>query len=246
MSVSKNMDFPSSKKSSYAAQVEQNQTSVSLDGLSTLIPIPGPQGPIGPAGPAGKDGQNGKDGNQGPAGERGPRGERGHPGKDAETILPVYGQKNGWAKYDNLNKENFRLGADRGTDGWVDFYVDGEGPKTNELYLPENGVSLYNTSTRRLNFKNLKLGSRVQVTYNFDITTFGNNTEVWVRSCLPKNEDSYVNFVASLKYQYTYELSTTHTFTVDNEKDKQSGALPQLRSDLESIATIQSIYISVS
>ena len=249
MAVSKSMDFPGAKKTSYASQVEQSQAISNPDNTLTFLPVPGPVGPQGPAGRDGKDGKDGKDGSigpQGPEGSKGPRGEKGNPGVDGRTYLPVYEQKTGWAKYDNLNKENFRLGADRGVDGWVDFYVDGKGPRTNEMYLPENGVALYNIASRRLNFRNLKLGSRVQVTYNFDITTFGNNTEIWLRSYFPESEDGYVSFVASLKYQYTYELSTTHTFVVDNQIDKQSGVSPQLRSDLEAIATIKSIHVSVS
>lgn len=246
MAVSKSMDFPGAKKSSYAAQVEQSQSIVNPDNTLTFLPVPGPVGPQGPAGRDGKDGKDGSIGPQGPEGSKGPRGEKGNPGIDGITYLPVYEQKTGWAKYDNLNKENFRLSADRGIDGWVDFYIDSKGNKTNELYLPENGVSLYNSETRRINLKGLKIGSRVQITYNFEITTFASNTEVWVRSYFPETEDGYVSFVASLKYQYLYELSTTHTLFIDNNIDRQSGIVPQLRSDLEAIATIKNIHISVS
>ena len=243
MAVSKSMDFPGAKKPSYIAQVEQPKAKIFSDNTLTFLPVPGP---VGPQGPSGRDGRDGSVGPQGPVGDKGPRGEKGNPGKDGESYFPVYEQKPGWARYDNLNKENFRFGTERGIDGWVDFYVDAKNKNTNELYLPENGVSIYNPSSRRLNFKNLKLGSRIQVTYNFDITTFNNNTEVWARSYFPDTKDAYVSFVASLKYQGTYELSTTHTFSIDNEIDKHSGVSPQIKSDLEAIATIKSIQISVS
>ena len=60
MAVSKAMDFPSSKKSSYAAQVEQSQSSPYQENTLSFLPVPGPQGPQGPTG------KDGKDGNQGP------------------------------------------------------------------------------------------------------------------------------------------------------------------------------------
>ena len=53
MSVSKSMDFPGSKKSSYAAQVAQS-TGVTIEPSVGYIPVPGPQGPTGNPGPKGE------------------------------------------------------------------------------------------------------------------------------------------------------------------------------------------------
>lgn len=89
MAVSKSMDFPSGKKSSYAAQVVETQTTNS-DVLINYVPVPGPMGPQGPAGPIGPSGPAGKDGIQGP------KGERGLPGKDGESSLSASGQQSGW------------------------------------------------------------------------------------------------------------------------------------------------------
>jgi hypothetical protein len=52
MPVSKSMDFPGAKKSTYADQVVQTQTT-SSDTLINYIPVPGPQGPAGVPGPIG-------------------------------------------------------------------------------------------------------------------------------------------------------------------------------------------------
>ncbi len=84
--MSKSMDFPSSKKSSYAAQVVETQTT-NADVLINYVPVPGPMGPQGPAGVPGPQGPAGKDGIQGP------KGERGTPGKDGLNILSSSAQQ---------------------------------------------------------------------------------------------------------------------------------------------------------
>ncbi len=62
MSISKSMNFPSGKKSSYAAQVVETQTT-NTDVLINYVPVPGPMGPQGPQGLPGPQGPAGKDGN---------------------------------------------------------------------------------------------------------------------------------------------------------------------------------------
>ena len=49
-----------------------------------------------------------------------------------------------------------------------------------------------------------------------------------------------------LKYQYTYEMSVTQAVFIENESDKTSGAVPQLRTDMDALARLKSIHISVS
>ena len=68
MAVSKSMDFPGAKKSSYAAQVEQSQSSNYQENTLSFLPVPGP---VGPQGPAGRDGKDGKPGDVGPEGPEG-------------------------------------------------------------------------------------------------------------------------------------------------------------------------------
>lgn len=236
MAVSKSMNFPG--ESSYAKQVKQSQETGSVTSIS-YIPIPGPQGPPG------SPGKDGPAGGKGPRGETGPQGLPGPQGPEGKSSTPVYGQKIGWANYDNSNPIRIKLGVDSGDDGWVSFYVDGLGNSTIEDFLPENNTSLYNPETRRVNFKHLNIGTQIQIVYNFQITTFSNNTEVWARSYFPDSGDEVISFVASLKYQYVYDLSTTHNFYIDKELNKVSGIVPQLRTDMDAMAKIKSIYISV-
>jgi hypothetical protein len=49
-----------------------------------------------------------------------------------------------------------------------------------------------------------------------------------------------------LKYQYTYEMSVTQSVFIETESDKASGAIPQLRTDMDALARLKSIHISVS
>lgn len=238
MSVSKNMDFPVSKKSSYSQLIHQTQPE---ENSVSYIPVPGPQGPKGDPGSAGVRGERGERGEKGDAG---PKGDPGKNGKDGKTYLPVYEQDTGWAKYVNNLESPIRLGATRGTDGWVNFSVDDKNPL--EKYLPRDSVSLYNVNSKKLNFKGIKLGSRVNITYNFEIETFSSNTELWCRTMLSSPETSSTTLVGNLKYQFTYDMSVTQSVFVENEADRIHGGIPQLRTDMDAIARIKSIHVSVS
>lgn len=244
MSVSKSMDFPASKKAGYAQIAQQSQTS---DPTISYIPVPGPQGPKGDPGsqgPRGDKGDRGEKGDSGPKGDPGKDGRNGRDGKDGKTYLPVYNQDAGWAKYYAANPEHVTLGATRGIDGWVSFSIaDG---KSVEKYLPRNSVSLYNENTKRLNFKNLEIGSQVEVTYTFEVETFSNNTELWCRTYFPGSQESTTSLVGVLKYQYSYELSITHKLYIDKDTYRINGAVPQLRADMDAIAKLLSVSISVS
>lgn len=241
MSVSKNMDFPSSKKSSYSQLTQQ---SMPQENSVSYIPVPGPQGPKGDPGSAGVRGERGERGEKGDPGPKGDPGKNGKDGKDGKTYLPVYGQDSGWAKYENSLVEQTRLGATRGQDGWVSFLVDGK-PSV-ERYLPRDSVSLYGGDTKRINFKGLNLGSRVEIIYTFEVETFSSNTELWCRTYFPGTEKDITSLVGILKYQYTYEMSITHSVFIDNESDRISGAVPQLRTDMDALARLKTIHISVS
>lgn len=241
MPVSKSMDFPGNKKSTYADQVVQTQTTNS-DALINYVPVPGPQGPQGPAGQPGPQGPAGKDGKEGPKGERGLPGKD---GKEGKSSLSSSGQQAGWASYFNLNKKPINLGVGYGDEGWVSVWVDSKGSATNEKYIPEDCTSLWNAEQRMLNFHGLKVGSQVFVTYNFELTTEYNNTEVWIRTLFPKSTTEISQFVASLKYQYIYNMYVTQHFFIENDNMWNSGAIPQIRTDYDSSIVMNSIYVSV-
>lgn len=226
------MDFP---KSNYAAAVSSSRQQESPN----YIAVPGPEGPQGKTGPKGEKGDPGES----IVGPKGDKGVPGQSGKDGKSYFPSYGQNSGWAKYLDQSGTMIQIGASKGIDGWVNFWVDGK--QSLELYLPEDSVSLYIAEARRINTKGLKLGAQLQITYDFEVTTMSANTELWCRSLFPDSKTSVTSFVASLKYQHVYDLTVTHNLTIENNTDKVSGIIPQLRSDLDAIVKIKSIYISV-
>jgi len=234
MSVSKSMDFPTSKKSNYADQVASSEIQA-----PQFIAVPGPEGPRGPQGPQGLQGPAGKDG------ERGPKGERGLPGKDGESSLSSSGQQAGWASYKNSNPKSVKLGVTEGDDGWVQMTMVSQTKDKNEKFLPQGCTSLWNSDQRKLNFRGLKVGSHVFVTYNFELTTNSSNTEVWLRTYLPGSDREISQFVASLKYQYTYNFSVTQDFFIEDEKTWLNGGYPEIRTDYNSSAILNSVYVSV-
>ncbi len=242
MANSKSMDFPGAKKSSYAAQVEQSQASPTVDNALSFLPVPGP---VGPQGPAGRDGRNGEQGLQGAQGAPGPKGDRGPAGVNGQSSLSSSGQQAGWASYINTIDKPTKLGISQGDDGWVTLMLDTKDKNQNELYLPAGCTSLWNSHQRALNFHGIKEGSQIFVTYNFEITTYTSNTEVWLRTYFASNDQEFVQFVGSLKYQNTYNLSVTQQIFIENTAMWGNGAVPQIRTDFDASVILNSVYVSV-
>ena len=217
MTVSKSMGFPEGSKASdgYASKVLQ-QSNESNQSNITYIPVPGAPGERGP---------KGDKGDQGPAGQTGPKGDpglRGKDGKDGKTLVSVSGQQPGWASYHNKNIKQYSLGISRGDSGWVSLAVDGLGKYSTSEYLPESSTELYNKDAGMLTFRGLKIGSIVKVTYNIEVETYVNNTELWIRSSFVGMDHSVVKFVGSFKYQHVYnpqKLKNSHNFHTDLNKN---------------------------
>ncbi len=231
------MDFPGKSKK-YSDNVNN---SYQLEQQVSFIAVPGPQGEQGPKGDKGDTGPEGK---QGPQGDAGRPGKDGKDGKPGESSLSPSGQRTGWALYTNKNKQDITLGATKGNDGWVRFNFDCKG-KNNELYLPENNVSLYNAESQRINLKSLKVGSIVTVRYDIILTTFSNNTEVWFRTYIPESDSGPTTFAANLKYQFSYDLSLEHTFSIESDIMRNYGAFPQILTDNDASMVVKCMYIFV-
>jgi hypothetical protein len=235
--VSKEMDFPSSKSTRYAEKVLQSTT----DNSPSYIPVPGPSGPKGDKGDPGQS----IVGPKGDPGPQGPRGERGSPGKDGKSYLPVYEQKAGWGKYSAKELKPIRTGATLGDDGWVNLSFQQKNVLALSKYLPEGGIELYSESARRINLKSLKIGSQISVTYSLLLEVFDSNTEVWLRSWFPESNNGFVSFVGNIKYSGAHHFDITHNMFLDSEVDRVSGVLPQIRTDLPCLVSLQSIHVSV-
>ena len=242
------MEFPKSKPKKYSENIQQPYQ---LEQPLSFVAVPGPQGPQGIQGPKGDKGDQGPQGMQGIRGETGRPGKdgrdglNGKDGKDGKSILSPSEQKLGWAIYDNSDLRQIRLGGNYGDDGWVSFKFNGFGKNTNEKYLPEDNVSLWIYSAEKINFKGIKLGSIVTVRYNVQITTLSNNTEVWFRTFVDGSNKYPTTFVGVLKYQFDYDLSLEHTIYIDDEIMKNSGGVPQIRTDNDALLIPKSLYISV-
>jgi hypothetical protein len=239
--MTKSMDFPSKKKK-YNETIEDNK---SVEYIA--VPgIEGQRGEVGPAGPIGNQGPKGDKGDKGDIGPQGLKGEKGDPGKGAEGYDSPSGQYPGWAYYANENTTEYRLGPGRGDDGWVSFFLTVDKDKSVEDYRPNKSASLLNESAKNINLKTLKVGSRIEVRYDFSIETYSNNTEVWIRTLLRDSSLSPVGYAGLLKYQYQYDLSCSQTIFINNDKIKNYGGVPQIRADNESSFILKGMYISVS
>ena len=221
--------------------IETNNPSVPDIDYKILVGPPGPQGLTGRAGEAGPKGDKGDPGEKGPKGDRGPAGETLYINKKGTETQPT---KSGWAYYENLDQKQIFLGLDKGDEGWVNLLNDSKG-QTIEKHLPIGKVSLWNTETQKLNFKQLDIGTKVEIVYNFEIETFDNNVEVWLRTySLPSLNVS--QFVANLKYKYIYDFSISQTMYILNEKMKRANVVPQIRTDLDSAVRVKSFTVHIS
>jgi hypothetical protein len=232
MASSKSMDFPSGRKSSYAAQVEQLQATTGAESNSVFIPLPGPEGP------------RGANGLQGPPGPAGPMGLPGPKGADGASSVSSSGQQSGWASYHSGAGKEIRLGAAYGVDGWVDVFLSNQ-KESDETFLPKKCTSLWNQESRRLNFLGLNVGAQVFVTYNFELTTFQTGTELWARTYSSKSKQNICQFLGSFKYQTTYPMSVTQQIFIEDKWSWSEGAIPQFRTDYESSIILNSIYVGV-
>jgi len=242
--MAKSMDFPDvSKKKKYSEAIQKTQESG-----TQYIAVPGIQGEKGETGPKGDKGDQGPIGPKGDKGDRGPegpQGQRGEPGKGAEGYDSVSGQYPGWAYYKNKNLGEVRLGPERGDDGWVSIEFVKDENKSNEIYIPKGSNSLWNDEAKNFNFKTLKLGAKVDVRYDFTLTTYMNNTEVWARLFVPDYDNSPIGYVSTLKYQYSYDMSYNQTIYVDAQRIRTLGGAIQFRADNESNIVLNGIYIAV-
>jgi hypothetical protein len=247
MAISKNMDAPKTKYSEAVKSTkstEANNTEyIAVPGIQGERGDQGPVGPAGPEGPRGERGIPGKDGKDGPQGPQGPKGDTGRGG--GEGYQSPSGQYPGWAYYENQNKKPLLLGPERGDDGWVNILMNDD-VNTNILkFLPEGSVSLWNSVTQRINFKQLKVGAKVDIRYDIALTTDTNNTEAWIRTYIPKVE-SPTGYIGMLKYKYPYEMSINQTLYVDLSKIRSEGGIIQARADNESTIMLKGMYISIS
>jgi hypothetical protein len=238
--MAKSMDFPKKKK--YLETIQEVRTTeyIAVPGIS------GEKGEVGPAGPQGEPGPKGDKGDKGDIGRQGPQGERGEPGRAGDGYDSPSGQYPGWAYYANKSNETYRLGPERGEDGWVNFFLDIDELKTIEAYLPNRSVSLLNRTANNINLKTLKVGARVDIRYDFSLETYVPNTEVWIRTLLRDEDISPMGYVGLLKYQYSYDISYSQTIFINSDKIKNYGGQPQIRTDNESSFILKGIYVSVS
>ena len=244
MAVSKSMNFPDSAKPSkgYADQVFEQSQNVTLTS-GNFLPVPGPVGPPGAAGRDGKDGKTGDRGPEGPEGKQGPKGDKGASGKDGISSLSSSGQQAGWASYTNSLTKPINLGISRGVDGWVRAdMVIGE---SNEKYLPKGCSSLYNEHSKTLNFRGVEIGAIVNIKYNFYLTTYASNTELWLRTNFLNIESMSSKFIGSFKYQAQYEISVEQQVYIEDHSFWSNGAFPEFRTDFDAQLQMKSIYVSV-
>lgn len=232
------------KKKNYLDAVKSS----SPQEIKEYLAVPGIQGERGEPGPKGDKGDRGDTGPQGPKGDTGkagPQGERGEPGKGAEGYDSVSGQYPGWAYYKNGSERITQLGPQRGDDGWVSINFNPDMTLSEETYIPKGCNTLWLPDAGVFNFKSLKLGAKVDIRYDFTISTESNYTELWIRTFNEKYKQSPTSYVANLKYQYSYDMSFFQTVYIDDQRIKGHGANPQARTDTESSIVLNGIYISV-
>ena len=217
------------KRKGYSQAIQEAELQQPQD-LREYIPVPGLTGVQGERGLKGEPGEKGDTGPAGPkgdTGQAGPQGVRGEPGRvtGGQDVAP--GQYLGWAHYKNKKDLATRLGPEKGNDGWVfpKFELDVDG--SNSTYMPDGYSSLVLLDSNMLTFKSLKIGAKIDIKYDFEITTYSNYTELWLRLFTEKYENLPTSYVANFKYQYSYDMSFFQTLYLDTSKIKNSVIRPE-------------------
>ena len=246
--MAQSMDSPQPlKRKGYSQAIQESELQQPQD-LREYIPVPGLTGERGERGLKGDPGEKGETGPQGPKGDTGkagPQGLRGEPGKGAEGYDSASGQYPGWAYYKNNSDRPTSLGPERGDDGWVSINFNPNLALSVQDYIPKGLTSLWLSDIGIFNFKGLKLGAKVDIRYDFTITTNSNYTDLWFRTFNEKYDNPPTSYVANLKYQYSYDISVLQTVYIDSHRIKSYGLKPQARTDLESSILLKGIYLSI-
>ena len=246
--MAQSMESPQPLKRKGYSQAIQESSAMQPPDLKEYIPVPGLTGVQGERGLKGDPGQKGDTGPQGPKGDTGktgPQGPRGEPGRGGEGYDSASGQYPGWAYYKNNSDRPTSLGPERGDDGWVSINFNANLALSVQDYIPKGLTSLWLSDIGMFNFKGLKLGAKVDIRYDFTITTNSNYTDLWFRTFNEKYDNSPTSYVANLKYQYSYDISVLQTVYIDNQRIKSYGLKPQARTDLESSILLKGIYLSI-
>jgi hypothetical protein len=239
--MAKSMDFPKKKKYSETVREVTNTEYIAVPGTQGEKGDIGPMGPVGPQGPQGERGIQGKEGKEGPQGLKGDPGRGGGQAYESPS-----GQYPGWAYYKNKNENTTRIGPERGDDGWVSIFLEIDQDASIEKYLPEKSVSFLNDVAKKINFKGLQHGAKVDIKYDLQVETYGNNTELWIRTFSIDDTNSTIGYIGNLKYQYSYDFSFCQTIFIEDRAIKTFGGIPQIRSDNEGTVILKGIYVSVS
>ena len=86
----------------------------------------------------------------------------------------------------------------------------------------------------------------ITLCYNISLTTYSNNTEVWLRTLMYSEDTSPITYVGNLKYQYNYDFSVQQKVFIQDINYKNFGGIPQIRTDNSCEAVLRSLYVSVS
>lgn len=251
--MAKSMNFPDAAKRKKYSDVTIEDASSSSSTEISYVAVPGPQGPQGIQGPKGEAGPAGPMGPQGPKGDPGKDGKNGKDGKDGKngkdgiSMLSPSGQNIGWGLYYNHDRETIRLGAQRGSDGWVRLKLISEGKNTIEDFLPtKDSVSLWIDVAQKINLRGLKVGSILDISYDIELTTLQNNTEFWYRSYIENSDHYPTTYGGILKYQFSYDISLQHKLVIDSYSTQSSGIYPEIRTDNDALVMLKSMTICVS
>lgn len=238
--MAKSMSFPGNSKKKYSLLTTTTNNNHSFE---TIKGEKGDQGIPGPKGDPGKDGDRGPQGLQGPMG---PKGEKGRDGKDGKDYESVSGQLPGWSNYYSNYKNIIDLGPEKGDDGWVSLFFKKNTIIKNELFLPKDSSSFWNTDGNKINFRAMKIGAILNIRYDINIETYSNNTELWFRTFYPQSKKYTSSYIGSLKYQYEYDISVLQTIFIDDKAVWSDGGIPQARTDQASSIYLKGLYVYVS
>lgn len=135
------------------------------------------------------------------------------------------------------------------TGAWIQLTNDGAGPYSIDQYKPTGDGDVWNVSTNQFDFSDLSFGDRIEIRYDVNIETLGNNAEVIMRTHFGVGSGG--DYYRTLAHNHYKNISASENITVDigehisSETIKNYPAQIEISSDIALNVTVNGWYIRV-
>jgi len=163
-------------------------------------------------------------------------------------INTLLGLQHGYYDYNDLTTQTTPIPVPN-TGAWIQLTNDGAGPYTVDTYKPTGDGEIWNTLTNQFDFSGLNYGDRVEIRYDVNIETLGNNGEVIMRAHFGVGSGG--DYYRTLAHNHYKNISPAENITVDIGEHISSNIIKdypaqiEISSDVALNVTVNGWYVRV-